>query len=207
MRGARAFVMLLVVVATLAAVPARAEAVTLKEIIQLTKADVGDDVIVALIDIEQRVFPIDSETLSMLKQAGVSDKVLIAIVKSGRTAPPAPPPNPLAQNPVDDPPPPPPFYVVEREPSATREVVVPVPVYVAVPTRRSGHGGHGSHDGRVRRSTTSYEAINTPRFPSLGLGPVVSTPKPKPAEPVYWGWGGKRRPDTWDEPNPPSKKK
>lgn len=197
--------MFVIAVAMWAAVPARAEAVTLKEIVELTKAGVGDEVIVALIEIEKRVFPIDSETLSMLKQAGVSDKVMVAMVKSGRTAPPTPPPAALAQDPVDEPPPPPQVYFFEREPSTVREVVVPVPVYVAVPTRRGGYGRRVS-------SESSYDSITTPfnpfgPLPSTSLGPIVSTPKPKPAEPVYWGWGGKRRPDTWDEPPTSGKKK
>ena len=189
--------------ATLMGVAQRAEAVTLKEIMELTRVGVGDDVLVALIEVDQRVFPIDSETLATLKQAGVSDRVMVAIVKSGRTAPPAP--GPLAQDPINEPPPPPQVYVVEREPAATREVVVPVPVYIAVPAgRRSGH---------VRQGVTSYDNVKSSInpfgvLPSTALPPANAQPPAKPKEPVYWGWGGKRRPDTWDpDPQPPSRKK
>jgi hypothetical protein len=204
MRLGRTWLMGLMAVAVLAAGPTRAEAVTLKEIMELTKAGVGDEVLLALIEIDPRVYPIDTETLSTLKQAGVSERVMVAIVKSGRTAPPAPAPSALAQDPVDAPLPPQ-VYIVDREPSV-REVVVPMPIYVAVPTRTGGRVRHSS-------GVTSYDAIRSPftpfgPLPSTSIEPVVSRPAPKPAEPVYWGWGGKRRPDTWDpDPQPRSKKK
>jgi hypothetical protein len=65
--------------------PARAAAVTLQEIIELTRAGVSDEVLIALIEVDRRVFPVDPETLSKLKKAGVSERVMVAIVKSGRT--------------------------------------------------------------------------------------------------------------------------
>lgn len=202
MRYARALTIGLIAGAALV-MPGRAEAVTLREIMELTRAGVADDVILALIEIDQRVFSIDSETLTMLKQAGVSDKVMVAIVKSGRSAAAQPAPGPLAQDPVNEPPPPPQVYVVEREPASVREVVVPMPVYIAVPSRRSGHGRHG---------VTSYDNIKTPfnpfgPLPSTSLPPITSQAPQKPREPVYWGWGGKRRPDTWDPDPPPRTRK
>jgi hypothetical protein len=47
-----------------------------------------------------------------------------------------------------------------------------VPVYVAVPV------------GRIHRND------DFSRLP-------VSRPSPRQVEPVYWGWGGKLRPDAW----------
>jgi hypothetical protein len=156
--------------------PARAEAITLREVIELTKAGLSDEVLLALIEIDQRVFPIDPATLRSLKEAGVSEKVIVAIVKSGRTPMPQPEPAPP---PVDPTPPEPHVVVVERERPVVREVAVPVPVYVAVPV--------------VRHSRSIHDDRHDP--PGRNL-----TPR-KPAEPVYWGWGGKRRPDSW-EPSP-----
>jgi hypothetical protein len=186
-------------IAMLAATPSRADAVTLKEIIELTQAGVADDVLVALIEIDRQVFPIDSQTLSALKKAGVTDRVMVAIVKSGRTPPPeASAPPPLAVDPHDDPAPEPQVYIIERESPSVREVMVPVPVYVAVDSgvRRSR--------GRTHTSTSSYDAIRTP-FNPFGPLPIANAqrpvPAPKPAEPVYWGWGGKLRPDAW-KPTP-----
>ena len=63
----------------------RAEAITLREIVELTRAGLSDDVLLALIEVDQRVFEIDPDTLKALKDAGVSPRVIVAIVKSGRT--------------------------------------------------------------------------------------------------------------------------
>jgi hypothetical protein len=175
--------------------PSRAEAITIKEIIELTKAGVAEDVLLALIEIDRRVFPIDVDTLTALKRGGVSDRVIMAVVKSGRTPAPEPEPTPVVQNePIEPPPPPQPqVVVIEHETPVSREVLVPVPVYVAVDSHRRV---------RTHRSTNSYDDVRSPFVP---FGPVPSTinlpPRPKPAAPVYWGWGGKLRPDAW-KPTP-----
>jgi hypothetical protein len=159
----------------LSLLPSTASAITLREIVELTKAGLSEDVLLALIEIDQRVFPVDPATLRMLKESGVSERVIVAMIKSGRTQPPQ-----AEQVPVDIVPPAPPepqVVFVEREPPVVREVAVPVPVYVAVPVSRHF---------RDRRDVV-------PR---------------KPAPPVYWGWGGKLRPDAWkpsEEAAQPSK--
>jgi hypothetical protein len=159
--------LVLSVVLALSVVPSTASAITLREIVELSRAGLGDDVLLALIEIDPRVYPVDSDTLRMLKESGVSEKVIVAMVKSGRTQPAQ-----LEQVPLDmlqpPPPPEPHVVVVERERPVIREVAVPVPVYVAVPVVRRAH----EHDYRVEE----------PR---------------RPAPPVYWGWGGKLRPDAW----------
>jgi hypothetical protein len=155
----------------LALVPARADAITVREVIELHRAGVGEEVLLALIEIDQRVFPTDPATIRTLKDAGVGEKVIVAIVKSGRT-PVVPVVTEAEPAPVVSEPPQPQVVVVERERPVVREVAVPVPVYVAVPVRRSPRSIHDDRDDRDDR----------PR---------------KPAEPVYWGWGGKLRPDAW----------
>jgi len=151
---------------------AQGPSVTVRDIVELTKAGLGDAALVALIEVNRPVFPVDVDTLKGLKDAGVSPPVIVAMIKSGRTAPPAAPaPEPLALPAAPEPAdalPPPPVVVIEHH-ERVREVPVAVPVYVAVPTRRV----HGA------------------------VLPHVARPKPKAAEPVYWGWGGKLRPDAW----------
>ena len=63
---------LVMVVAVVAASAARAQAITLREIVELTKAGLSDEVLLALIEVDQRVFSIDSETVKSLQDAGVS---------------------------------------------------------------------------------------------------------------------------------------
>ena len=65
-----------------------AGAVTLKDIVDLTKAGLGDDVLLALIEVDGGVFDVDAATLTRLKTAGVSEKVIVALVRSGRASTP-----------------------------------------------------------------------------------------------------------------------
>jgi hypothetical protein len=176
------------VLAILALAPARADALSIREIIELTRAGVGEDVLLALIEIDRRVFPIDADTLSALKRAGVSERVIMAVVKSGRTPAPEPAPTEVAPNePLQPPPAPEPqVVVIEHERPVVREVLVPV--YVAVSPHNRSHR---------RRATDSYEALRSPFVPFGPVPSIINLPPRKPVEPVYWGWGGKLRPDAW----------
>ena len=155
-------------VLTLAAAPLRAEAVTLQEIIDLSRAGLGEEALLALIEIDPRVFPVDAASLQTLKKAGVSERVIIAVIKSGRAPAVMLEPEPFVE-PQPDPPPPPQVVIVEREP-VVREVVVPIAVPIYVPVTRSYNRDFRDEDDRRFRKT---------------------------AEPVYWGFGGKLRPDAW----------
>jgi len=195
----RTAVALLTVIALAAG---RAEAVTIRDVIELSKAGLSDQVLLALIEVDRGVFTMDAPTLKQLKTAGVSDTVILALIRSGRPAAqePEPTPEPVAA-------PEPEVIVryvdryVDRYPDyyqppvpAPAPVAVPypvaVPVYVPLPTRRS-----------FGRTTSEREVTMT--FPTdIGL---VKARLPIPAncvkaEPVYWGFGGKLRPDAWQPP-------
>ena len=166
----RRFLIILTLLALPLSAAAQSQHVTVRDIVELTKAGLGDEALIALIEVNRPVFPVDVVTLKELKDAGVSPAVIVAMIKSGRTPPPPPLPLPV---PLEVPPAPqmaapaaaPPVVVIEHHESV-REVPVAVPVYVAVPT------------------------VHRPDYPP-------TAPKPKPVEPVYWGWGGKLRPDAW----------
>jgi hypothetical protein len=183
---------LLILVAALTTGAGRAEAITLAEIMQLTKAGLNEEVLLALIEVDQRVFAIDPDTLKQLKDAGVSPRVIVAIVKSGRIPPPqaepAVPPEDVRLDPPD-----PQVVVVDRP--VIHEVPVAVPVYVAV-----CDWSRGRH--RDRTATTYRPTLTLPPTPPSTVSPLVDRPEPrKRAEPIYWGWGGKLRPDAW-QPTP-----
>jgi hypothetical protein len=185
--------LLIMAVALIGVSISRAEAITLREIVELTRAGLSDDILLALIEVDQRVFEIDPDTLKALKEAGVSTRVIVAIVKSGRT--PAPPVEAIVDIVPPDPPPPQ-VVVVDRPVVREVAVVVPVPVYVAV-------GGRS----RARHRDLPYVAQSP--FAPLEIPTVYPAARPerhKPAEPVYWGWGGKLRPDVW-QPAPTSANK
>jgi hypothetical protein len=167
---------------------APAEALTIRDVIELSRAGVSEEVLLALIEVDRRVFTLDSETLKALTDAGVSQRVIVALVKSGRERPVEPPPYAAAMEPVQmEPaePPPPQVVVVEHHEPPVREVVVPVPVYVGVPV--------------VPRHRRVPRAHVETTFVPFQSGPPAARPVqvPPDKEPVYWGFGGKLRPDAW----------
>jgi hypothetical protein len=64
--------------------PAAASAVTLDQIVALSKAGVSEPIILALIDRDKSVFAIEADQLAKLQKEGLSEKVLLAMLKSGR---------------------------------------------------------------------------------------------------------------------------
>jgi hypothetical protein len=212
----RRYVLLLV--ALLALWPVRAQALTVRDIVELSRAGLGDDVLLALIEVDPSVFPIDAATLKALRAAGVSDRVIVAMVRSSRTPP--PPLDPVVG--PDDPPqaPAPQVVVIEHHDAPIiREVQVAYPVYIPIATR-SGFRQHRDmrRDDRTPAAPVYWGWGGTLRpdawKPNVGpTVPVHATVhpqqqsvrpqqqpdgrQPKPAEPVYWGSGGTLRPDAW----------
>jgi hypothetical protein len=193
--------------------PAFAQTLTTKEIVELTKAGLSEEVLLALIEVHRSVFPIDRETLMALKAQGVRDNVIVAMIRSGREpvpVPPPPPPAPTTSVIVDRGDGTPELIIKDRAPEQTRvvvvedrdepryesrtreervrEVPVAVPVYVPVTTTRSRQRVHDRIDDRID-------------------APSVRREPEKRAEPVYWGFGGKLRPDAWQPSEPPKSDK
>ena len=185
----------------------RADAVSAKDIIDLSRAGLGEAVLLALVEVDGGVFTIDNATLRELKAAGVTEKVIEAMVRSGRSRP-APRPEPPASIEAD-PPPAPQVIVVEHEPPVVQQVVVPVPVYVPVGSSIRARGHLVSQPkGRLVQQPFG-QLVQPPAEQLRWFGMPVSTfapaqlqPRP-PAPPVYWGWGGKLRPDAWKPATPP----
>ena len=177
----------LAVVPLLMVLPSRADALTVRDVIELTRAGLGDEILLALIDVDPSVFPIDTATLKHLKESGVSERVILAMVQSARTPPP-PPPQPAALLAEPAPAPEPQVIVIEHHDAPqVREVPVAVPVYIPVATRS------------VRHRFVQQESE-----PDRGVDRAVSDAHRGPdkkQEPVYWGFGGKLRPDAW-QPSP-----
>jgi len=171
---------------------ASAQAITLKDIVDLTKAGLGDEVLLALIEVDGRVFSIDPQTLTQLKAAGVSEKVIVALVRSGRERPPTPEP---VQPTLMEPEPVAPQVVYVQQPApVVHEVAVPVPFYVPVPVAVRGHHdrGHAAADiNVVQPSITAPPDLHGPTRYETDVKP--------PAKPEYWGNGGKLRPDAWKQ--------
>jgi hypothetical protein len=73
----------LLLVAALA-LPASAGAVTLRDIIELSKAGLPDDVLMAVIEADRTIFTLDTQQILQLKKAGVSKAVLLKMLRSRR---------------------------------------------------------------------------------------------------------------------------
>ena len=178
---------LAVIIALLPAVAQAQQTPSLRDIIELSKAGVGDDVLLALIEVHRPVYPVDPETLKGLKAAGVSSKVMVAMVKSGRETEPATDLPVLSPTPTQPsmPAPQPQVVVIDhaRETPQVREVVVPV----AVPVQ--------------------YPVYSRFVYPVRTDRPRTETPPRPRSEPVYWGWGGKLRPDAWQPAEHPKMKR
>lgn len=170
----------------------RAEAVTVRDIIELSKAGLGDPVLLALIDVDRSVFTIDISTLRTLKDAGVSESVIVAMIRSGRQAP-EPPPPPAPAEWQTPPPAPEPQVVVIDHHDAPVQVPYPVAVPVYVPVANAGFV-----DNRLRGSNVVKATIQTDQ--GLVRARVPLPANCVKAEPVFWGFGGKLRPGSWEPP-------
>ena len=151
------------------------QTVTTRDIIELSKAGLPDEVLIALIDVHRPVFPVDTVTLKGLKDAGVAPNVIVAMIKSGRELPVAP----VAP-------------VVAEEIPTQASAPPPEVIYVEQP-RRDEPAPRVYYEDRVREvAVPVYVAVPVPV-----RARTIDRPEHKPAEPVYWGWGGKPRPDGW----------
>src|SRR3954470_17054788 len=75
---------LLIAGALLVFVPTAVSAVTVDQIIALSKAGVSEAVILALLDRDGNVLSIEPEQLVSLKREGLSDGLILAMLKNGR---------------------------------------------------------------------------------------------------------------------------
>ena len=189
----------LLVVPLLTLLPPSADALTVRDVIQLTRAGLGEEILLALIEVDPSVFPIDTATLKLLKDAGVSERVIVAMIRSGRSQPPAVA-EPAAPVVVEQPPAPEPRVVVidHHDAPQVREVPVAVPIYVPIPvSNRRVHG-----DERVSHVP---DPVDAGYRQAVREGRVGSEPA-RPAQ-TYWGTSGQLRPDAWGQPPPAPVKK
>jgi hypothetical protein len=156
----RVFLLLL---ALLSCVPGSASAVTIDEVVALSKSGVSEQVVIAVIERDQTLFTLSPALIMKLQRDGLSDRILLALIKSGRPNEPPLPASPVAPE-VAPVPPPPAIAIVGHGPQApntlepdsmvaeTAEaslppvpptVFVPIPFIVAVP-QVNPHAGRRS---------------------------------------------------------------
>lgn len=126
--------------------PALATAVTLDQVVQMSKAGVSDAVILEMIAREQTLVTIAPDQILALRRQGISDAVIVALLKSGVPAEESLRAEPVPQTPVE------PIVVVvghgPDRPNASDDfsaavppqvVVVPVPYGVPYALPRAAH--------------------------------------------------------------------
>lgn len=154
----------------------RAEAVSTRDLIELSRAGLGDEVLLALIEVHGTIFSLDAAGIRDLKAAGVSERVIVAMLRSGRESTPADAAwAGAAGAPTCDAAPPPQVIVIDRQPPPEPAVVaVPVPVYwpivVSPPKRAPGEPARQNPTGRFISS----------RYPQ------IPDPPPPTADPPGW---------------------
>ena len=147
----------------LGCVPPTASAVTIDEVVALSKSGISEQVIVAVIERDQTLFTLSPTLIMKLQRDGLSDRILLALIKSGRANEPPVPTSPV--EPVAAPVPPPPLIAVvghgPQLPNTSEfnsvavdateapplldppPVFLPVPIVVPVP-QVTPHGGRRS---------------------------------------------------------------
>ena len=148
------------------------QTLTIRDIVALTKAGLGEEVLIALVEVHRAVFPVDVDTLKMLKDAGVSQKVIAAMVKSGREMPPV-------------------IRAAQPEPEVNRPAPAPAPAPQVVVI------DHQSDEPRLREVRDYPVSVAYPVYVPVRAHRQRLVDPPRHVEPVYWGFGGKLRPDAW----------
>jgi hypothetical protein len=174
--------------------PPSASALTVRDVVELTRAGLGEDIILALIEVDPSVFPIDTATLKMLKEAGVRERVIVAMIRSGRMQPPAST-EPIAPVVIEEDRAPDPQVVVidHHDAPQVREVPVAVPVYVPVPvTNRRVHVSD--------RVSHAPDPVDAAHRQDGRMDDGRREEHTRQSQPVYWG--GQLRPDAWGQPTP-----
>ena len=105
--------------ALVACIPTTAGAVSIRDLVELSRAGLSDEVLVALIEADDTDFALDAPRILELRQQGVSERVITAMLKSGRSTAEAGPGD-VAQAAVAAPPgePDPYFVVIGEKPPA-----------------------------------------------------------------------------------------
>jgi hypothetical protein len=177
------------ILALVPSLPASAQTLSTRDVIELSKAGLGEEILLALVEVNRSIFPLDPATLKSLKDAGVPAKVIVAMVKSGRDqveSPVVAPPDPvMPQDIVDG------GGLTARERELERELERAKDRELERDLERI----------RARRESQYVTPVAVPvAVPVYVPVPVQRRPQIErtPPAPVYWGWDGKRRPDSWD---------
>jgi hypothetical protein len=173
----------------LAATPAAAA--TVRDLLNLKAAGLSDDILIALIQTDGSVFYLTADDVIRLSKQGLSERVLLVMIETGRKM--------LQQLPVSvaaEAPPESPAYEQIAQPPVTLQVSQVNEQYVEQPQSR-----YADYPMTYPFTYPLAYPIAVPVFVGHVDGRI---PKDGRAQPVYWGFGGQRRPDSWGPKQAPA---
>lgn len=157
-----------------AGVASPAYAVSLRDLVDLSKQGLSDELLIALVEAEKSVFHLNAADVKSLKEQGLSDRLLIHLLQTPTLRPVQEPQLHIADVRPDRAPEPAQVVIVDRVET------IAVPVYVPVVVAGRSQRGHDQDRDRDRDRDKADD---------------VARRRPAPAQ--YWGYGGKLRPDAW----------
>jgi hypothetical protein len=181
-----------------------AEALTVRDVIELSKSGVSDQVLLALIEADHRVYTLDTAALKEMKDAGVSEQVVIAMIRAGRTRP-APPvatetpagTDPQQQSAPDADQPPqsqsgqnePQVIVIDHhdapvDQGAGQGIAIAYPIYIPTMQRHSHGGRVGAGQRPGVQPAATYPIPNYPLGTLAPQQPFVNNPQRGATYPV-----------------------
>jgi hypothetical protein len=153
----------------------QAFAVSVRDLVSLSREGVSDPVLVALIETDGSKFTLNADDIRSLRYQGLSDTIILAMIRTSKVRLAPEPDAPVPAEPAIETistPQPAPIIVVNQ--NVVQKVDVQAP----------------------RRGVDYSQPVYVPIYVAVPAKPVET----KKAEPIYWGWGGQRRPDAWKEP-------
>lgn len=155
----------------------QAFAVSIPDLVSLSREGVTDPVLVALIETDGSKFNLNADDIRSLRYQGLSDTVIVAMIRTSR-------PKPVEQADAPEPA----ERAAERAPTPQR-TPAPAPVVVNQTVTQ-----------QVRVERQVEREVERPVYVPVYVAVPTKPVEVKKEEPVYWGWGGQRRPDAWKEP-------
>jgi len=157
-------------------------AVTSAQLVELMKAGLGDDVLIALIQTDGSTFQLTSADILALHRQGLSDKVILAMQATSKKTP---------------------AKVVERpqtvQPQVNESPIVQEQAIPVTPPQIVNVFQTVTQHVEPSRGQSTQVVSYPISYPIIVPVPVRPVPIRQEAPPVYWGWNGQRRPDTWQE--------
>jgi hypothetical protein len=155
-------------------------AVTAQDLVKLHVAGLGDDILIALIAADESTFKLTAAEIIALRGQGLSERVLHAMITAGRPLPP--------QVVLRDRAPAGAVILYESAQAPAPAPAVPAPAQVVNVTQHV--------EQTVEAPRSEPQTVYVPVYVSVPVRPREPEKQP---EPVYWGFGGQRRPDTWKD--------